>query len=218
MTKLMELISFGDELRDKERWLRAFYGDIRKVGEILFREGKTKKERKRLLRELRFHWAAELTRLEEAEDEPGAFFTSECIRLTDSQWDGLFHCYSNPRIPPTNNGTEALISQLKSLERVQGKNPSPGDRFINNAPSNALLGSLPKLPGAEFIASRTPQEIAEIRFQRKQAAHQTGVARLARQNLPKLAGKLIQRWSGGRITSHPPEPSRGMQTCRTPPS
>jgi hypothetical protein len=147
-----------------------------------------------LLRELRQSWESRLLQLDQSPDKPAALFLSECCRLTDDQWEGLFHCYSNPRIPQTNNGTEQLIAQLKSLERMLASNPSPGGRFIRNAPINALFTNRRRFPDQTFIGTRSPEEMAATRRNRKAAAHKAGVARLARRDLPKLLEQFKARW------------------------
>jgi hypothetical protein len=181
------------------------------VGDILFSSGKSKRERKRLLEELRQTWEKRLSKIDLSADKPGAYFLSECCRLTDDQWDGLFHCFSNPRIPGTNNGTEQFIGQLKSLERVLAKNPNPGARFIRNAPINAAFVNRRQFPGKTFIAGRTPDEMAAIRQARKKAAHKVGVARLARKDIHKLLDRLKKQWTA--VPKSPPD-NRNTSPCR----
>lgn len=194
MTRLQRLVSISGRLRKKEAWLREYYKDIWTVGNILFTTGKSKRDRKQLLEKLRESWEKRLLELEGSPDKVGAHFLSECCRLTDDQWDGLFHCYSNPRIPATNNGSEQLNAMLKSLERVQAKNPNPGARFIRNAPINAAFVNRKQFPGKEFIATRNPEELAAVRSQRKAVAHKLGVARLARRDIKRLLDRLQERW------------------------
>lgn len=194
MTALQRLVSIAPDLAKQEEWIRLFYEDIWTVGEILFSEKKTKKERKRLLRKLRDDWEDELARLEQAPDAAATSFLAECCRITDEQWEGLFHCYSNPRIPATNNGTEQLILYLKSQERIQARSPNPGARFIRNAPIKALFVNRRKVSSESFIASRSQDQMNEARRQLKTVSRTTGVARLARSDLPRLLDRVTKRW------------------------
>lgn len=194
MTGLQRLVAIAPGLAEKEEWIRLFYDDIWTVGEILFSADKTKKERKRLLHQLREDWENEIARLEHGPDEAGRFFLAECCRITDEQWAGLFHCYSNPRIPPTNNGTEQLILVLKNQERMQAKSPNPGARFIRNAPIRALFINRQRASDEAFIGSRSREQMDQARCRLRTVSRTTGVARLARRDLPRLLDRIKQRW------------------------
>lgn len=200
MTALQRLLALTEDLREKEEALRLYYEDVWELGEILFSEGKTTKQRKTLLRKLRQGWEEELQRIEEQPERKAVrrFFAEAC-RLTDDQWEGLFHCYSNPKIPNTNNGTEQLIAELKNQQRQLARNPSPGARFIRNAPTAALFVNQKNLPGAEFIGSSTPEQMAEVRDRLRHSSRQAGVARLARRDLPLLTSRIKARWRNTSI-------------------
>ena len=217
MTRLQRLLEITADLRTKEKWLRVFYADVWAVGEILFGQGKTKSERKRLLRKLQEKWVKNMMRLDRlpGPEHPAMPFLVEAFRVTDEQFDNLFHCFSNPRIPGTNNGTEQLIAHLKSLERQLAKNPNPGARFIRNAPSTALLVNLKVLPGEQFIGTRTPEQLAQVRVELKEASRQAGIAMLARRDLPELMSRIKKRWKGSAL---PPPVPPIMSSSTGPPS
>lgn len=122
-------------------------------------------------------------------------FLAEACRLTDEQWDGLFHCYANPRIPNTNNWMEQLIAKLKTQERDMAKNPKPGARFIRNGPIIAIFVHQRSLPGEDFLGSVPPEEFTRIRMETREASRQAGVAKLARSDLPKLMGRIKAQWN-----------------------
>lgn len=213
LNSLLRLLALSPKLRAKEVLLRAYYSDIWALGEILFSHGQSNRERKRLLRELRQSWATRLSCAGDSPDPIATLFFSEARRLTDDQWEGLFHCYGNPRIPQTNNGTEQLIAQLKSLERLLARNPSPGSRFIRSAPITAAFVNRETLPGESFIASRSPEEIALVRRNRKAAAHKASVARQARHNLPQLIERLKARWKPPAHIPAPDGTRHNMPEC-----
>lgn len=191
--------------------LRCYYDDIWSIGDTLFGEGKSRQQRKHLLEEMRKNWELELQKLDAAseKDALGVEFLAECCRITDEQWVGLFHCYVNPRIPGTNNGTEQLIATLKSLERVLSRNPNPGARFIRNAPVMALFVNQQRPPGAAFIGTRGPEDMARVRRQLRAGARVGGVAKLARQNLPLLLSRIIKGWN---VTSTGPPGPLSMES------
>ncbi|MBI3840953.1 MAG: hypothetical protein HY297_03235 [Thaumarchaeota archaeon] len=204
MTRLLQLLVITPELRDKENWLRSYYADIWTVGNILFGQGTPKNERKRLLRELQGKWVANMRRLDDSPDDPVLPFLVEAFGVTQSQFYNLFHCYTNPRIPATNNGTERLLAVLKALERQLAKNPNPGARFIRNAPTEGLLLNLKTLPGEAFIGTRTPEDMARVRVFLREASRQAGVAKLARRDLPDLMNRIRKRWRGQTLAAESP--------------
>lgn len=204
MTRLLQLLVITPELRDKENWLRSYYADIWTVGNILFGQGTPKNERKRLLRELQGKWVANMRRLDDSPDDPALPFLVEAFGVTQSQFYNLFHCYTNPRIPATNNGTERLLAVLKALERQLAKNPNPGARFIRNAPTEGLLLNLKTLPGEAFIGTRTPEDMARVRASLREESRQAGVAKLARRNLPELMDRIRKRWRGQALATESP--------------
>lgn len=205
MTRLQRLLEIAPELRTREKWLRIFYADVWAVGDILFGQAKTKSERKLLLRKLQEKWVKNMMRLDRLPaPHPAMPFLVEAFRITGEQFDNLFHCFSNPRIPGTNNGTEQLIAHIKSLERQLAKNPNPGARFIRNAPPTALLAKLKVLPGELFIGTRPPDQLAQVRADLKEASRQAGIAKLARRNLPELMRRINKRWRGSALS--PPTP------------
>lgn len=216
MNRLQKLLKITPELRSKESWLRAFYADVWALGDILFRQGLKKQERRRLIRELQGKWFKKMRRLDQDHpDHPAMPFLVEAFRVTDDQFDNLFHCYDNPRIPNTNNGMEQLIAHLKSLHRQMAKNPNPGAQFIRNAPTTALLNTRKPLPGEAFVGSRTPEQMAEVRAQLREASRQAGIGKLARRNLPELMSRIKSRWKGSALSTAPPET---MDSSPAPPS
>lgn len=215
MTDLQALLEITPELFDKQAWLKDYYENIWMLGDILFGEDKSTKKRKELLEDQYDGWSKQLKALVADAQDPRRVFLEEAIRLTDEQWEGLFHCYANPRIPATNNGSEQLINQLKSAERVLAKTPNPGARFINNAPINAIFVNLPHLPDERFIASRTREEMDHARDVLKGVRHRVGVARMARSNPRKLMEEVKKRWAVDPIS---PELRTIMSSTSTPAS
>ncbi len=207
MTALQALIEIGPELRETELWLRKYYEEISNLGEIFFGKNRSAKSRQNLLLERYDDWERQLTELVAEATDPRRIFLEEARRFTDEQFEGLFHCFINPHIPGTNNGTEQLIKRLKSDERTQSKMPNPGERFINNAPISALFITQENVPDEAFIASRTREEMTQARTALKQTRHRTGVARLARSDLPKLLDRVKKRWA---LRSAPPPPPTNM--------
>lgn len=54
---------------------------------------------------------------------PGVYlrrFVEHAIKVTESYWPGLFHCYEDPRIPQTSNRIEGVFGKGKRLLRACG--------------------------------------------------------------------------------------------------
>lgn len=62
-----------------------------------------------------------------SEDLRWPCFVNGADRLSERYWKGLFHCYDNPNIPATNNGTESLFGTVKRQQRkVTGRSSTSG--------------------------------------------------------------------------------------------
>lgn len=204
MTRILELLEIAPEIREKEKWLREFYADVWTVGTILFGRGTPRNERKRLLRELQGKWVQKMRQLDDSPDDPAIAFLVEAFHVTEDQFENLFYCYMNPRIPATNNGTEQLIGTLKSLERQMAKNPNPGARFIRHAPTEGILLNLKTLPGEAFIGTRTPEDMKRVRLLLREESRQAGIGKLARRDLPELMSRIRKRWKGKALPENSP--------------
>ncbi len=193
---LLKLLDVVDEVRDRQEWLQLYYEDIWEISEVLFTPGRNAKEAKKMMKEKREGWQAELVTAQSTDETPKTQrVLSEWERLTDLYWPGLFHCLVNPRIPATNNGTERAILALKQLERVLSRNPKPAKRFVRNAATNAYFLNLPSLPGEEFIATRRPHEFQQAAAYLKERRRQAGIAYQARRNFDDLLLHIATRFN-----------------------
>jgi hypothetical protein len=125
------------------------------------------------------------------------------VEQTDSYWPGLFHCYSSPCIPATNNDTEQFILLVKNLERRLANNPQPAVRFVRHAPVSALFIGRDEFPGADFIArcavDGLPAAKALLALRRKK----TGAMRRARKDFVGETDRLLERWK--EASTGPPD-------------
>ena len=211
----MLLLSVVVRVKDREQWLRKFYADVFELGHILFGDpGQSAPRAKQQIRELRGRWKVQVANLKAKGDERAVSVLSNWEGTTETYWDGLFHCYTYPRIPATNNGTEQLIAHLKTLERVLAKNPNPAVRFLRNAAVNAMFVNRETMPDKEFIASRTAEDFARAKAATKGQAKKTGIMRKARKNIKGLMNQLLTEWD--EATTGPPRPEsmngRGRST------
>lgn len=194
MQALIDLLAVVEKFRDDEERVRRFYADIREVGDILFIKAKTTNGAKRLLREMKDKWMAEMTRYAASGDADAWSMLAGWCNQTDTYWPGLFHCYADPRIPATNNDIERLIKEMKQLERVLSKNPRPATRFIMHAPTNAMVTSRPQLPGAEFLARLGPEVIRQTEARLRGERKRRGVGWRAIRNFKGAKATLVERW------------------------
>lgn len=179
----------------QQQCLRTLYDDVRQVGHILFQEGQTAKGAKRLLRKMRENWEGQLKRLQRSPNELAESVLTAWCGTTETYWPGLFHCYSNPYIPGTNNSTEQRIKDIKTFERVLAKNPKPAIRFLRHAAINALfIGRDGDLPGEDFIANTSREDIAAAKNTLRGGQGRWAVMRKARLQRTKLLGQLQERW------------------------
>jgi hypothetical protein len=119
---------------------------------------------------------------------------TDWCKITKSYWPGLFYCYSDHRIPQTNNELERLIKDLKRLERYLSKSPNPGKRFVRNAPINAHFINRRTLPGEEFLAKLNHGAIAAAKAALRVAGTKTGVLRGARRHYSRLLREIVALW------------------------
>ena len=190
-------------MRHNEEWLRRFYAEIFEVKRILFAEGQTVKGAKRLLRKMRDRWVQRLLRSTNLSDDKDYEILGAWCNKTDNYWPGLFHCYSDPRIPGTNNGMEIFIKEIKQLERHLSQNPNPATRVIRHAATNAIATTRPELPGKEFLARCSPQLIAQAEASLKAKRKTLGAARYARRNIDAFAENALERWRrASRVQQH----------------
>lgn len=175
---------------------------------ILFREQQTAKGAKRELLKLRDGWERRL-RSPRCDEQTRSILSAWCEQ-TDSYWPGLFHCYGNPHIPATNNGTEQLIKETKQLERLLSRSPKPAVRFIRHAATNAKVRGWPRLPGKEFLASRSIEQLRDAERQLRERRRQQGVQSRARRDIDGFAQEVLKRWKQSNdppAPEHPPMPS-----------
>lgn len=140
-------------------------------------------------------WEKELTRLRRGPKDPRRRLLTEWCKITRSYWPGLFHCYSDPRIPATNNEMERLIKDLKQLERLLSKSPNPGMRFVRNAPINAHFINRRSLPGEEFLAKLSTETIGATKAALRRCAAKTGILRGARQHYSRTLAEIRTEWT-----------------------
>ena len=190
-------------MRSTDRWLRQFYAEVEDVRKILFTPGRTAKGAKRLLKQKREHWLTRLTRPTPT-TAPGDFaILADWCNQLDSYWPGLFHCYSDPRLPGTNVAMERHIKEMKQWERVISRNPNPAVRFTRHAAINATVITHPQLPGADFLASRSTAELQTVTRVLKAQRRKQGVASLVRRDMDRFKRGIVARW---KEACAPPQP------------
>ena len=183
-----------DRVKDEERYLRTYYADIRAVGKILFTEGQTARGAKRMLRKMTDAWEASLRNFSEDPKNPAAQVLASWGKTTASYWPGLFHTYSSPYIPGTNNSTEQTIKKSKSNERVFSGNPNPAHRFLRHAAINAIFIGMDELPGAEFLRSLTHEDIAKAKATLRSTSARWVIIHRARHRRAEHLNRLEERW------------------------
>jgi len=198
---LLEMLEVLSKVSDKAKWLREYYADVLEIGTILFHEGQTASGAKRQLRELSGRWEDQLAQLTASEsDQEAAELLNAWQGLMDSYWPGLFHCYGNPYLPATNNGTEKLIGQLKRLEQFLANNSRPASRFVRNAPHLALLVNRQQLPGEAFLASRRSEDFRKAKAYLQARRERAGMASRARADFSGVLKGLEERWNNSSDT------------------
>ena len=139
-------------------------------------------------------WASALKRAAIIDDEDAWIMLATWCEQTDNYWPGLFWCYSDPRIPATNNALEQLIKEMKQLERVLSRNPRPAIRFILHAATNALVTSRPQLPGADFLAQLGAEAIQKAEARLRSERKQRGVRWRAIRDFDGAKIRLLEHW------------------------
>lgn len=106
---------------------------------------------------------------------PGAYlrrFIRHAMIVTASYWEGLFHCYDDPRIPQTSNTIEQLFGKAKRLLRAcggrkstaSGSGSSGGAFFLytvafhESFPRAEREAILTRISKEEYQAARTKQQ------------------------------------------------------------
>lgn len=201
MKPFLELLTVVDRVKDDERYLRTYYADIQTVGKILFAEGQTARGAKRMLRKLRDTWEASLRKFSEDPNNPAAKVLASWCKTTDSYWPGLFHTYSNPYIPGTNNATEQTIKEAKSNARILSGNPNPAHRFLRHGAINAVFIGMIELPGVEFLRSLTHEDIAKAKATIRSTNGRWVIIHRARHGRAEHLNRLEERW---KQAEHPP--------------
>lgn len=192
---LLELLSVVKGYAEDAKWIGDFYEDIRQVGRTLFADGRTLRDAKRMLRELKDAWKRELAGYQEnGKNEQGQEILKSWLSTTKTYEPGLFHAFAEPRIPKTNNATESINKKLKTLERQISKSPRPGRRFTRNGPLNAIFINMKLTPGEAFIAQRRPEEWRMATQLLEAKAQSNGVARRARSDFKGSLGALEEDW------------------------
>lgn len=128
--------------------------------------------------------------------------------LTDAYWPGLFHCYSDPRIPATNNELERHIKRMKQLERVFSSHANPAMRFISHAATNSKVTALPIIPDEKALARHTTQDIRDATKRLKASRRKHGVAQRIRRTPKTFIEELLVRWK----TACPPPKGAAIMT------
>jgi hypothetical protein len=73
-------------------------------------------------------------------------------------------------------------------------NPNPAARFLRNAATTALFVDWGELPGEQFIANRTPVQLAQAHALLQNSRRKTGAIRRARRNFSQEIEGLLERW------------------------
>lgn len=157
------------------------------------------------MREMMRRWQKKLARL--GSDDPGAGVLDQWLKQSESHWPGLFHCYSNPRIPNTNNDGEQLILIVKNIIRRLANNPNPAVRVMRSGAVTALFVGRTTLPGVDFVAACKPE--VRARAEALVAAQRTkiGVMQRSRRDYDGEMNRLLER---AREASRGPPSAEGM--------
>lgn len=143
------------------------------------------------MRETMRRWQKKLGRLNSA--DPGAGVLDQWLKQTESHWEGLFHCYSNPRIPNTNNEGERLILLVKNTIRRLANNPNPAVRVMRSGAVTALFVGRNVLPGVEFVAATTPEMRAKAQALLAAQRAKIGVMQRSRRDFDGELKRLVER-------------------------
>lgn len=181
-----------DELKEQEEELRSLYAHIWKVGTVLYHEGQTSTKAKQQMRELVDEWNS-LRR--NGGTREGLY--KSWVKLTDSLWPGLFHCYDDPRIPGDNNSTERAIRDLKNFERHFSQNPNPAKRFVRHADFLAAFLNCKRIPGLDFVASRTAEQVQKAKDTLKAQSLKASIMSRARRDTHGLLKEILEESRAG---------------------
>jgi hypothetical protein len=187
-------LNIVDGFRLQGKVLRRFYNDIWDVQKILFATGQTKSGAKRQLFKLRKAWEKRAASPRCQADTEETEMLSNWCEQTDSYWPGLFHTYSDFRLPGTSNDIERYIKDQKQRVRQQSRNPNPARRFIRNAATNAVVSSRPVLPDKDDLATRSAQEWGAAQKELAARRQSLTAQQQARRTPKKYTERFLERW------------------------
>lgn len=195
VSTLLGFLEVLDELHAAQDWLLLYYQDVLKLGTIFFAKGRTAAEATRLFGELTAFWKGELKELAERdEDYEAQALLTGWIKLADSYGKDLFHHYSDPNIPATNNAMEKFIGDLKKLEQFLANNPRPASRFVRHAPTRALFFGCKHVPGEELLAACRREDIKRARAYLETRRKRASIAYRARRDFTGTLNTLREQW------------------------
>ena len=184
-----------ETFRDEGNRIRRFYEDVWNVQKILFATGQTKSGAKRQLFKLRKNWEKRIASPRCSADLDAAEMLGDWCAQTDSYWPGLFHTYSDFRLPGTSNDIERHIKDNKQLVRKQSGSPNPARRFIRHGATNAVVTSRPVLPDKNDLASRSAGDWAVAKKELAARRKSHTALHLARRDPEKYRKRFLERWN-----------------------
>lgn len=118
------------------------------------------------------------------------------VKILESHWSGLFHCYRDPRIPRTDNGLEITIRRVKmSYRRMSGR--KSWDGFIVGYGRSVFL--LPPDASREALlewAEEVDRKAFEARWQEFESRRgRLRVMRAAAKDFGGALGELEKAWA-----------------------
>lgn len=206
ISAILEMLTVLDDLHAEQDWLTLYYQDVLELGRILFAAGQTAGTAQRLFAQLTEKWKSELAELKtRGEDDEAQALLAGWIKVAASYSADLFHCYSNPHIPPTNNAMEKFIGDLKKLEQLLANNPRPASRFVRHAPTRAIFFKCKQLPGQAFLASRSKEDLKQAKAYLELRRKHASIAYRARRDFTRTVRSLQEQWDSESQGTLPPE-------------
>ena len=180
---MLDLLSVVDQYRAEADWMGVFYDDVRQVGTILFAPGRTLKDAKKMLRELRDEWKDELNRYQR-------LGSITCLMLEGwgrrqdlrADYSRLRRSYSRP-ITTTRGNKQAIWATHLEVARPGRDSP---------APQRSLCEW--KAPPGRHSSRRRPEELRLAKILLQARMQSNGIAQKARRDFKGLVAALRADW------------------------
>lgn len=126
-------------------------------------------------------------------------FVENAWKVTRSYWDGLFHCYDDPRIPQTSNAIESLFGKGKRLLRkcsgkkstANGPGSLNGGAFIVTV---ALHNAFGVVELEQFLRAYQPEIYRQERQKLKTGSRQESRRRQFARQPEKFLNQILEKW------------------------